>query len=391
MAAATEAAEAQGKAVRDVMRETFPAFPYEAPYDIQLGLMRAAYETLQRGGVALLESPTGTVRLVDACFAVHGKTLSLICSVLQWLVDQRQVLDDGSLKNNDNAPSTSDAEPDWLSGTTNDKRKRRERRLQTAEHWQARLAAARQAIKQIQQRGARKGSSVADFMDGARSSQHKTSRAQRVSVDGKAASDSDAEHLPEEWDSDAESAKASSKRRAMDDGFESSSDESDLSTVEEEAKEEGTPKVYFCSRTHSQLSQFIGELKRTPFGNYAGGAVGSESTAHRTNTTDNMQFVRTTALGARKTLCIKPDVAQLSSASRVNEACLQLQKNAKTTSKAAREAGRDNISTEGSRKRKSSACGCPYLTGRRHAVQQLSDAVLVLTVSVCCSWMLEAC
>jgi hypothetical protein len=39
---------------------SFPDFPYAAgPYPQQLGLMQTAYCALQRGGVALLESPTG--------------------------------------------------------------------------------------------------------------------------------------------------------------------------------------------------------------------------------------------------------------------------------------------------------------------------------------------
>ena len=36
----------------------------------------------------------------------------------------------------------------------------------------------------------------------------------------------------------------------------------------DEEDEEGAPKrrrIFFCSRTHSQLSQFVSELHRTPF------------------------------------------------------------------------------------------------------------------------------
>lgn len=39
-------------------RSKFPAFPYE-PYPIQLDFMNALYDALDRGGVAMLESPTG--------------------------------------------------------------------------------------------------------------------------------------------------------------------------------------------------------------------------------------------------------------------------------------------------------------------------------------------
>lgn len=61
----------------------------------------------------------------------------------------------------------------------------------------------------------------------------------------------------------------------------SSSSEEDL---DEEDEQEEPLKVFFCSRTHSQLSQFVGELKRTKF-------AGS---------------LQSVSLGSRKTLCINP-------------------------------------------------------------------------------------
>lgn len=36
----------------------FPAFPFK-PYPIQLEFMRAVYGAIQKGGVAIVESPTG--------------------------------------------------------------------------------------------------------------------------------------------------------------------------------------------------------------------------------------------------------------------------------------------------------------------------------------------
>lgn len=40
-----------------------------------------------------------------------------------------------------------------------------------------------------------------------------------------------------------------------------------LENFEDEDKEEvyENIKIFFCSRTHSQLSQFIGELKKSPY------------------------------------------------------------------------------------------------------------------------------
>ena len=48
-------------------------FPFDA-YNIQKDLMREVTGVLDRGGVGIFESPTGT-----------GKSLSVICSTLSWL------------------------------------------------------------------------------------------------------------------------------------------------------------------------------------------------------------------------------------------------------------------------------------------------------------------
>ena len=39
----------------------FPTFPYDAPYDIQLDLMRHLYTSIEQRKVTVVESPTGTV------------------------------------------------------------------------------------------------------------------------------------------------------------------------------------------------------------------------------------------------------------------------------------------------------------------------------------------
>lgn len=49
-------------------------FPFE-PYDVQKAYMEKVIQSLESNQNAMLESPTGT-----------GKTLSLLCSSLAWLL-----------------------------------------------------------------------------------------------------------------------------------------------------------------------------------------------------------------------------------------------------------------------------------------------------------------
>ncbi len=58
-----------------------------------------------------------------------------------------------------------------------------------------------------------------------------------------------------------------------------------------------TFQIYYCSRTHSQLSQFVKEVQKSPFGN----------------------DVRLVSLASRNMLCINDAVRHLGSNSLVNE------------------------------------------------------------------------
>ncbi|CAI4036863.1 hypothetical protein SMKI_16G1600 [Saccharomyces mikatae IFO 1815] len=89
--------------------ETF-YHPYK-PYDIQVQLMETVYRVLSEGKkIAILESPTGT-----------GKTLSLICATMTWLrmnkVDILTHMEADSKRNQDDSESASDDEPDWVNDT----------------------------------------------------------------------------------------------------------------------------------------------------------------------------------------------------------------------------------------------------------------------------------
>lgn len=63
-------------------------------------------------------------------------------------------------------------------------------------------------------------------------------------------------------------------------------------------------QVIFCSRTHSQLSQFVSELRRTGLG----------------------ERLALLPLGSRKALCINDDVRALGHGALMNERCMELQR-----------------------------------------------------------------
>jgi hypothetical protein len=67
-----------------------------------------------------------------------------------------------------------------------------------------------------------------------------------------------------------------------------------------EEKEEHVTKIYFCSRTHSQLSQFVREVIKSPYGD----------------------DIRVVSLGSRQNLCVNSAVTRLKALSLMNEVCL---------------------------------------------------------------------
>lgn len=95
---------------------------------------------------------------------------------------------------------------------------------------------------------------------------------------------------------------------------------------EEQALEvEDELKVVYCSRTHSQLSQFTTELKRVKLPpsidpgppDYVDNAINDKGLSEQ---------LRHLTLGSRKNLCINSKVKKLNSPTAINERCLELQK-----------------------------------------------------------------
>lgn len=92
----------------------------------------------------------------------------------------------------------------------------------------------------------------------------------------------------------------------------------------EERPHFGIIKIIYCSRTHSQISQFIREIRKTVYG----------------------EHIRVVSLGSRKNLCSNPAVSSLRSDLQMTDACLDMLQGAKTK--------------EESSKKKKKAGKCPF-------------------------------
>ncbi|KAK6124986.1 hypothetical protein DH2020_041260 [Rehmannia glutinosa] len=308
----------------------FPAFPYK-PYPIQLDFMKFLYQSLDRGGISMLESPTGT-----------GKTLSMICSALQWLVDRKKL---ESLGNNRQEQlgegNVEDDEPDWMRDFVPNK--------------DPDLVERKILIQQnkIGFRSKGKEDVVRDLFspsegEGEKEKANNDKKVRNVKVKNGVDEEDDEEFLLEEYDSEGENGgKSKRKNVGADDDF-SSEEEEEVDGLGEK-EEETRLKIFFCSRTHSQLSQFMKELRKTKFAS-------------------ELQVV---CLGSRKNFCINEEVQKLGNSTRINERCLELQKNKKHEASKMKKLG----SAKRVRCNKSSS-GCPML--RRRKIEEFRNEIIQL-------------
>ncbi|XP_015483026.2 ATP-dependent DNA helicase DDX11 isoform X3 [Parus major] len=328
MESGTESGMASGTAAG-----RFP-FPY-TPYRIQEQFMEALYGALEGGRVGIFESPTGT-----------GKSLSLICGALSWLRDWEQkrrqaearllALGAGGqdeLSPQQARPGSADTagQPDWVTAFVQRKeqrdmvdrlkeeqirRKKREDRLEKICHnVQLKYTVKRkrceedeakrllQLSKEALSQGA--GEGVLDQLD-----------------------HNEEELILAEYESDDERKVVSGLEEEEDDDLE----------------EDHVTKIYYCSRTHSQLSQFVREVQKSPFG----------------------KDTRLVSLGSRQNLCVNEEVQRLGALQLINDRCMEMQKN-----KHEKKSDEEN---EG-KKRRVSRTTCPFYSYEQ--MQFLRDEVLV--------------
>ena len=216
-------------------------FPFE-PYAVQIQLMTAVYDTLCAGGVGIFESPTGT-----------GKSLSLICSSLRWLkenpvyvppsVDQAGVEDDKDV-------------PQWVLDHV--KKRANEERKRSEDKEKQRLARVRKRMADDAIERSRKvmKPTILVLGGGSKGDQEKgkTDKALMSALGIKSETRKEDRLLL----SDDEEKDDNALKSLMKEVLGSDSEEE----ARERAEDEGMDvrKIIYCSRTHSQLSQFMREV-----------------------------------------------------------------------------------------------------------------------------------
>ncbi len=251
--------------------------------------MQNLYRCIEEKKVGIFESPTGT-----------GKSLSLICGALTWLRDHGRKSLQGS--------TSVDAEDDWLAQAEHAAQQRE--LLATRDDFKRKLARIRE--EEVRRRHKKQSLNV--------------SKKPRTMANGKVAESSlEDDFMLDDYDSDNAGTTAGSEPNS---GF-STATQALLDKLQGPAKKEAEEqdedrlKIIFCSRTHSQLTQFVNELRRVkPPTSVPPDLVGADQSSG----SELEEGVKHLALGSRKNLCINSKVNRLSSATAINEQCLDLQK-----------------------------------------------------------------
>ncbi|OQE00785.1 hypothetical protein PENVUL_c046G01102 [Penicillium vulpinum] len=270
--------------------------PY-TPYDIQLQFMQALYTCLEDSKIAVFESPTGT-----------GKSLSLICGSLTWLRDHKRK----AFQETVDATYDDDDEPEWM--IEHAKRKSRRAITERRQEFEARLAKIRQEEEHLKQ--------VQYISDRPR-------KKQRLDEPTLELVNDEDRFVLDDYDSDTDNQKMQNNSRDSDSLSASTLAllerfQGKYSTQKKDEEDDGDDeiKIFFCSRTHSQLSQFAGELRRVTFPSSIPSDLGPESKDDLFKLEERVKHL---SLGSRKNLCINPKVRALGNNTAINEKCLDLQ------------------------------------------------------------------
>lgn len=255
--------------------------PY-TPYPIQLDFMNALYDALESSKVGIFESPTGT-----------GKTLSLICASMTWLRNNRKRELENALKELDKGE-----DPDWI------KQEAKEMKMKEFTERAVQFEKKLEQIRKIEEQ---------ERMNTKRESNNVKTKKRKI-----VEKDKEENFLLDDYESDEENDHNSQKTKINKSGFSAEvqqlldqiGKENTAGNGDEEMEQK--TRIFFASRTHSQLSQFVGQLKMVQF---------PSSYNDKENET-----VKEISLSSRQQLCIHKKVSQYKTASQKNDACLDMQK-----------------------------------------------------------------
>lgn len=163
---------------------------------------------------------------------------------MQWVVDRRKQ-HKSQQERAKNAELGSDDEPDWVRNFVVNKSNEQDKKIKQKK---SRLGLENVGQREYESRRKKEGKKNLEI------------RNSNLDL-------SEEEYLLEEYESEEEGdlTDGNSKRKAGGVSLISSSDDEEEDGSDEE--EEEKLQVYFCSRTHSQLSQFVRELRKTFFAN----------------------------------------------------------------------------------------------------------------------------
>ncbi|CAD0197414.1 unnamed protein product [Chrysodeixis includens] len=316
------------------MEISFP-FPFK-PYAIQEKFMKELYFTIDDQKLGIFESPTGT-----------GKSLSICCGALKWLKDSNQKTKE-NLENEITKLKAelaeSAASDDWLQEEY--EKIKKNQTLVTLQLKLDKIIKQKELFDQMRIRVAKQKTNTGNKIDlyFQKKDKFKADDNKENGLDEKVETEEDRDLILEECDDEI-------------------NESGDEEAVEED--DEQITKVYISSRTHSQLSQFIGEIKRTAF----------------------KEDTRVVTLASRQHYCINSEVNKLKNVNLINEKCLDMQKS-KTKSTSVGEEGKVL------KKTKTRSCAaCPYYNQTN--ITRLKERMLVDIMDmedlVKCGKELKAC
>ncbi|XP_050686437.1 ATP-dependent DNA helicase DDX11-like isoform X2 [Eriocheir sinensis] len=249
--------------------EDFP-FPFP-PYDIQKDFMKKLFSVLNEGQLGIFESPTGT-----------GKSLSLICGVLTWLKLHNDHYKAELLQKIEDAKKTVDEGPDWFAAATKrimekGEAERCQKELEIIKKQEERVNALKEHRKLVKNSRIQKlNDEFDDLFQDLHEVKEDISRELNAIRGENMLPPEEETLLLDNYDSDCEG---------------------EGKPEPEEDSDQGCLKIFYCSRTHSQLSQFVREIQKTVFGKEA----------------------RVVSLASRQNLCVNEDVSKLPSISLIND------------------------------------------------------------------------